>query len=197
MVKERKDEPKDDKKPKKESDLKKFLNKRSFIYLSAAVFFVVFIVPDMIAPSDLENKLTLNFPEGQGPYYTAWDIVKSYKGGDISPDGYTLLETLITQLEKMYPNEQILKHNDTVLEVSASGIPDDLWLGDRSTSLSYPKTSVPGSPQNIYGYYMVTFTFQTYDDHREYVWMVDMKDQFLVALNDDTQKMMDIVELYD
>jgi len=44
MVKERKDEPKDDKKPKKESDLKKFLNKRSFIYLSAAVFFVVFIV---------------------------------------------------------------------------------------------------------------------------------------------------------
>ena len=53
MVKERKDESKDDKKPKKESDLKKFLNKRSFIYLSAAVFFVVFIVPDMIAPSDL------------------------------------------------------------------------------------------------------------------------------------------------
>jgi len=52
MVKERKDESKDDKKPKKESDLKKFLNKRSFIYLSAAVFFVVFIVPDMIAQND-------------------------------------------------------------------------------------------------------------------------------------------------
>jgi hypothetical protein len=55
-----------------------------------------------------------------------------------------------------------------------------------------------GSPQNIYEYYMVTFIFPTYDDHREYVWMVDMKDQtILTALNGDTQRMMDIVELYD
>jgi len=197
MVKERKDEPKDDKKPKKESDLKKFLNKRSFIYLSAAVFFVVFIVPDMIAPSDLEKKFVdLTLSSNDILDDKAWNIVKSYRGPDDS--GYNLFEAIITQTENAYPNEQILKHNDTVLEVSAFGIPDDLWLGDRSILLSYPKTSVPGSPQNIYEYYMVTFTFQTYDDHREYVWMVDMKDQTIFgALNDDTQKMMDIVELYD
>jgi len=175
MVKERKDEPKDDKKPKKESDLKKFLNKRSFIYLSAAVFFVVFIVPDMIAPSDLENNLvdhTLSSNDILDD--KAWNIVKSYRGPDDS--GYNLFEAIITQTENAYPNEQILKHNDTVLEVSAGPA---------------------GSPQNVYEYYTVTFTFQTYDDHREYVWMVDMKDQFLVALNDDTQRMMDFVELYD
>ena len=173
MVKERKDESKDDKKPKKESDLKKFLNKRSFIYLSAAVFFVVFIVPDMIAPSDLENNLVENLETDE--QNIAWSIVKSYRGPDDS--GYNLFEAIITQTENAYPNEQILKHNDTVLEVSAGPA---------------------GSPQNIYEYYMVTFTFQTYDDHREYVWMVDMKDQTIFgALNDDTQKMMDIVELYD
>ena len=52
---------KNDKNIKKESDLKKFLKKRSFIYLMCAVVFVVFFVPDMMAPSDLENKLVQNF----------------------------------------------------------------------------------------------------------------------------------------
>ena len=52
MVKERKDEPEENKKTEKESDLKKFLKKRSFIYLMCAVAFVVIVVPDMIAPSD-------------------------------------------------------------------------------------------------------------------------------------------------
>ncbi|SVC46972.1 uncharacterized protein METZ01_LOCUS299826, partial [marine metagenome] len=51
---------KDDNKVKKESDLKKFLKKRSFLYLMCAVVFVVFFVPDMIAPSDLEKKLVEN-----------------------------------------------------------------------------------------------------------------------------------------
>ena len=173
MVKEQKDKSEDDKKIKKESDLKKFLKKRSFLYLMCAVVFVVFFVPDMIAPSDLENKLVENLVDERGD--KAWNIVKSYRGPDDS--GYNLFEAIITQTENAYPNEQILKHNDTVLEVSAGPA---------------------GSPQNIYEYYMVTFIFQTYDDHREYVWMVDMKDQtILTALNDDTQRMMDIVELYD
>ncbi len=113
MVKERKDEPKDDKKPKKESDLKKFLNKRSFIYLMAAVFFVVFIVPDMIAPSDLEKKLVENLETDE--QNIAWSIVKSYRGPDDS--GYNLFDAIITQRENAYPNEKILNHNDTMLEV--------------------------------------------------------------------------------
>ena len=43
MVKERKDEPEENKKAEKESDLKKFLKKRSFIYLMCAVAFVVIL----------------------------------------------------------------------------------------------------------------------------------------------------------
>ncbi len=60
MIKERKDKSEEDKKIKKESDLKKFLKKRSFLYLMCAVVFVVFFVPDMFAPSDLEKKLVEN-----------------------------------------------------------------------------------------------------------------------------------------
>ena len=172
MVKERKDEPKDDKKPKKESDLKKFLNKRSFIYLSAAVFFVVFIVPDMIAPSDLENNLVENLETDEQSI--AWSIVKSYRGPDDS--GYNLFEAIITTNENRYPNEQIQKHNDTVLEVSA-----------------YPA----GSPPYVLEYYMVTFTFQTYDAYREYVWLVHMETQEITPASADAKKMMDLVELYD
>ena len=101
-LKNEKDESKDDKKPKKQSDLKKFLNKRSFIYLSAAVFFVVFIVPDMIAPSDLEKKLVENLESDE--QNIAWSIVKSYRGSDDS--GNNLFDAIITQRENAYPTEK-------------------------------------------------------------------------------------------
>ena len=101
MVKERRDEPTDDKKTEKESELKKFLKKRSFIYLLCAVAFVVIVVPDMIAPSDLEMKLVENLESDE--QNTAWNIVKSYKGPDDS--GYNLFDTILTQIQNAYPNE--------------------------------------------------------------------------------------------
>ena len=171
MVKERKDESKDDKKPKKESDLKKFLNKRSFIYLSAAVFFVVFIVPDMIAPSDLEKKLVENLETDEQSI--AWSIVKSYRGPDDS--GYNLFDAIITQRENAYPNEKILKHNDTMLEVSVLDMQEQ--KGD--------------------SFYEVHFTFQTYNAVQEYIWNVNIETEKIIPLNDGAKKMMDIVELYD
>jgi len=171
MVKERKDEPMDDKKPKKESDLKKFLNKRSFIYLSAAVFFVVFIVPDMIAPSDLEKKLVENLESDE--QNIAWSIVKSYRGPDDS--GNNLFDAIITQRENAYPTEKILKHNDTMLEVSVLDMQE----------------------QKGASFYEVHFTFQTYNAVQEYIWDVNIETEKIIPLNDRAKKMMDIVELYD
>jgi len=171
MVKERKDEPKDDKKPKKESDLKKFLNKRSFIYLSAAVFFVVFIVPDMIAPSDLEKKLVENLESDE--QNIAWSIVKSYRGSDDS--GNNLFDAIITQRENAYPTEKILKHNDTMLEVSVLDI----------------------QVQKGVGFYEVHFTFQTYNAMQEYIWNVNIETEEIIPLSDGARKMMNIVEFYD
>ena len=168
MVKERKDESKDDKKPKKESDLKKFLNKRSFIYLSAAVFFVVFIVPDMIAPSDLEKKLVENLESDE--QNIAWSIVKSYRGSDDS--GNNLFDAIITQRENAYPTEKILKHNDTMLEVSVLDMQE----------------------QKGASFYDVHFTFQTYNAVQEYIWNVNIETEEIIPLNDGAKKMMDIVE---
>ena len=171
MVKERNDESKDDKKPKKESDLKKFLNKRSFIYLSAAVFFVVFIVPDMIAPSDLEKKLVENLESDE--QNIAWSIVKSYRGSDDS--GNNLFDAIITQRENAYPTEKILKHNDTMLEVSVLDMQE----------------------QKGASFYDVHFTFQTYNAVQEYIWNVNIETEEIIPLNDGAKKMMDIVEFYD
>jgi len=171
MVKERKDESKDDKKPKKESDLKKFLNKRTFIYLSAAVFFVVFIVPDMIAPSDLEKKLVENLESDE--QNIAWSIVKSYRGSDDS--GNNLFDAIITQRENAYPTEKILKHNDTMLEVSVLDMQE----------------------QKGASFYDVHFTFQTYNAVQEYIWNVNIETEEIIPLNDGAKKMMDIVEFYD
>ena len=158
MVKERKDEPEEDKKIKKESALKKFLKKRSFIYLMAAVFFVVFIVPDMIAQNDVGvvvwvipstapemPPLELPVSELTDEQNTSWNIIKSYKGTD--EDGFNLFDTIITQIENAYPSEKILKHNDTMLTVSVE---------EAARSAGH-------------AFYEVHFTFQTYNAMQEYI----------------------------
>ncbi len=171
MVEERKDKREEDKKIKKESDLKKFLKKRSFIYLMAAVFFVVFIVPDMIAPSDLEKKLIENLESDE--HGIAWNIIKSYRGSDDS--GYNLLDAIITQRENAYPTEKILEHNDTMLEVSVLDMQD----------------------QKGASFFEVHFTFQTYNAVQKYIWNVNIETEEITPLNDGAKKMMDIVEFYD
>ena len=171
MVKEERDESGEDKKIKKESDLKKFLKKRSFLYLMCAVAFVVIVVPDMIAPSDLDKKLVENLVSDE--QNTAWNIVKSYKGAD--DDGFNLFDTMITQIENTYPNEKILKHNDTILEVSILDIHE----------------------QNDIIFYEVHFIFQTYDTVREYIWNVNIETEEIIPVNDNARKMMNIVDFYD
>ena len=171
MVEERKDKREEDNKIKKESDLIKFLKKRSFIYLMAAVFFVVFFVPDMIAPSDLEKKLVENLESDE--QNIAWNIVKSYRGPDDS--GYNLFDTIIVQIENAYPNEKILKHNDTMLEVSVLDMRE----------------------QKGAAFYEVHFTFQTYNAMQKYIWNVNIETEEIIPLNDGARKMMNIVEFYD
>ena len=171
MVKERRDESADDKKTEKESELKKFLKKRSFIYLMCAVAFVVIVVPDMIAPSDLEKKLVENLESDE--QNTAWNIVKSYKGPDDS--GYNLFDTIITQIQNAYPNEKILNHNDTMLEVFVLHMQE----------------------QNDNTFYEVHFTFQTYNAVQEYVWNVNIETEEIVPISDGARKMLNIVDNYD
>ncbi len=171
MVKERKDESEDDKKIEKESDLKKFLKKRSFIYLMCAVAFVVIVVPDMIAPSDLEKSLVENLETDE--QNIAWNIVKSYQGHDNS--GYNLYDTIITQIENAYPNENILGHRDTSIEISAVDMQEK--VGD--------------------DIYQIHFSFETYDDNRDYVWQVNIQTNEIFPINNGAKKMMDIVEFYD
>ena len=171
MTNERKNEPEDDKKPEKESDIKKFLKKRSFIYLMCAVAFVVIVVPDMIAPSDLEKSLVENLKTDE--QNIAWNIVKSYQGPDNS--GYNLYDAIITQIENSYPNENILGHRDTIIEISAVDVQEK--VGD--------------------GVYQIDFSFQTYDDNREFVWQVNIQTSEIFPINNGAKKMMDIVELYD
>ena len=162
---------KDGKKVKKESDLKKFLKKRSFIYLMATVVFIVFFVPGMIEPSDLEKKLAENFESNEQKI--AWDIIKLYKGAD--DNGSNLFDTIITQIENAYSNEKILKHNDTFLEISVQDIQE----------------------QKGVGFYEVNFTFQTYDDVRKYIWNVNIETEEIVPISDGARKMLNIVDNYD
>jgi len=168
MVKEERHESDEDKKTKKESDLKKFLKKRSFLYLMCAVAFVVIVVPDMIAPSDLDKKLVENLISDE--QNTAWNIVKSYKGAD--DDGFNLFDTMITQIENAYPNEKILKHNDTMLTVSVEEATD-------------------------HAFYEVNFTFKTYNAMEKYIWNVNIETEEIIPISDGARKMMNIVDFYD
>ena len=136
-----------------------------------AVAFVVIVVPDMIAPSDLEKSLVENLETDE--QNIAWNIVKSYQGPDNS--GYNLYEAIITQIENSYPNENILGHRDTIIEISAVDVQEK--VGD--------------------GVYQIDFSFQTYDDNREFVWQVNIQTSEIFPINNGAKKMMDIVEFYD
>ena len=125
----------------------------------------------MIEPSDLEKKLTENFESNEQKI--AWDIIKLYKGAD--DEGSNLFDTIITQIENAYFNEKILKHNDTVLEISVQDIQE----------------------QKGVGFYEVNFTFQTYDDVRKYIWNVNIETEEIIPINDGARKMINIVEYYD
>ena len=171
MVKEERHESDEDKKIKKESDLKKFLKKRSFLYLMCAVAFVVIVVPDMIAPSDLDNKLVENLVSDE--QNIPWNIVKSYKGAD--DDGFNLFDTMITQIENAYPNEKILKHNDTMLTVSVE---------------EAARSAGPA-------FYEVNFTFKTYNAMENYIWNVNIETEEIITISDGARKMMNIVDFYD
>ena len=157
--------------PEKESDLKKFLKKRSFIYLMCAVAFVVIVVPDLIAPSDLEKKLIENLENDE--QNTAWQIIKSYKGAD--NEGSNLFDIIIIQIENAYPTEKIFEHRDTILEISVLNI----------------------EKSNGVGFYEVHFTFQAYNDFREYVWNVNIVTDEVFPVNDGARKMLNIVDNYD
>ena len=123
------------------------------------------------APSDLEKKLPADFDIRE--QQIAWNIIKSYKGAD--DEGSNLFDTIITQTENAYPNEKILQHRDTMLEISVLDIQE----------------------QKDVGFYEVKFTFQTYDDVREYIWNVNIETEEIIPINDGARKMIDIVEYYD
>jgi len=89
----------------------------------------------MIAPSDLEKKLPVDFENDE--QNIAWNIIKSYKGAD--DEGFNLFDTIITQTENAYSNQEILTHKDTFLEITVLDIQE----------------------QKDVGFYEVKFTFQT------------------------------------
>ena len=123
------------------------------------------------APSDLENIQTKEFDIREQEI--AWNIIKSYKGAD--DEGSNLFDTIITQTENAYPNEKILQHRDTILEISVRDIQE----------------------QRDVGFYEVKFTFQTYDDVREYIWNVNIETEEIISINDGARKMMNIVDSYN
>ena len=127
------------------------------------------------APSDLEKKLPadIDIREQQ----IAWNIIKSYKGAD--DEGSNLLDTIITNIENVYPNEKILQHRDTILEISV--------LYEQEQKFKWDKTT----------FYEVKFTIQTYDDVREYIWDVNIETEEIIPINDGARRMMNIVDFYN
>ena len=79
----------------------------------------------MYDTSGLENIQTKEFDISKQEI--AWNIIKSYKGAD--DEGSNLFDTIITQTENAYPNEKILQHRDTMLEISVQDIREQKDVG--------------------------------------------------------------------
>ena len=103
----------------------------------------------------------------------AVDIMKSYQGVDAQ--GLRLFDAVMIQIENAYPTEKILEHKDTVLEISVVNM----------------------ESMKEYGFYEVYSTFKTYNDSRQYVWLVNIMSGEISSLNDGARKMINIVDNYD
>ena len=86
-----------------------------------------------------------------------------------------MYDTIILQIENAYPNENILGHRDTIIEISALNMEEKVGNG----------------------IYQVNFSFETYDDNRDYVWQVNIQTNEIFPINDGAKKMTNIVEFYD
>ena len=72
-------------------------------------------------------------------------------------------------------SEEILKHKDTKLEISASDIQD----------------------QKGAGFYEVHLTVRTHDNVREYIWNVNIDTEEIASANNGAKKMLNILDNYD
>ena len=160
----------DKEKPKKKSDLKAFLKKRSFIYIGLLVLFLMFLIPDLTSQSDLENKLA-NHLEGEPKQ--AVDLLKSYKGSN--EKGLSIIEALSRQIDNSYPSEKILEHQETQVNFDA----------------------ILKEEQNGHMIFEVNFSFDTYKENLEYVWNVNIITGEIQAVNSNARKILDIVDFYN
>jgi hypothetical protein len=71
--------------------------------------------------------------------------------------------------------ENIFEHKDTILQISAINIDE--------------KTDV--------GFYEVHFSFQTYNDSKEYVWKVNILTEEISPVNNEARQMLNNVDYYD
>ena len=86
-----------------------------------------------------------------------------------------MYDTIILQIENAYPNENILGHRDTSIEISAVDVLEK--VGDYI--------------------YQINFSFVTYNDNRDYVWQVNIQTNEIFPINNGAKKMTNIVEFYD
>jgi len=156
-------------KQKKESELVKFLKKRSFIYIGLISVFLIFVIPDLLE-GNLESRLS---DDSTGDEKIAIDLLKSYNGSN--EKGLSVIDALSNQIDDSYPNEKIFGKSDTKMDLYAIGPTEN-------------------SENEIYE---VHFYFETYKEKLDYVWNVNIATGEIEYVNSGAKKIKEIVDYYD
>ena len=154
---------------KKESELIKFLKKRSFIYVGLMAVFLIFVIPDLLE-GDLKSRLS---DDAKGDEKIAIDLLKSYNGSN--EKGLSVIDALSNQIDDSYPKEKIFGQNDTKLDLYAIG-------------------PMENSGNEIYE---VHFYFETYKETLDYVWNVNIVTGEIQSVNSGAKKIKELVDYYD
>ena len=157
---------KDEKKegvPKKKNGLVAFLKKRAPFYL-AAIALIIISAQGILSEKNLESSL----PEFSAEEQQVVDILMKYDGGN---GGYTMMDAISNQIEKVYPDEKIFDHRKTVVELSISNVDLDK--------------------------YSLVLNFKSHKGEIDFNWNVNTETGKITSDNSKSKHLIDVVDFYD
>ena len=157
-----KDEKKEES-PKKKNGLVAFLKKRAPFYL-AAIALIIISAQGILSEKNLESSL----PEFSAEEQQVVDILMKYDGGN---GGYTMMDAISNQIEKVYPDEKIFDHRKTVVEMSVSNVDLDK--------------------------YSLVLNFKSHKGEIDFNWNVNTETGKITSDNSKSKHLIDVVDFYD
>lgn len=155
---------------KKREEKPKKSDFKAFLRKRAPIYLgliAMFIV--FAVPELTKGDLESSFPELTSEEQQVVDVVMRYNGPNES--GLTVMKAISNKISEEYPDDKIFDDKKTIVELSVSSVNSEE--------------------------YQVVLNFESHKGEMNYDWSVDMNSGKIIANNQETKYILDLVDFYD